>query len=138
MEKILVFSPSYKLSQALPFMNVENLCALALRFDKIQRFINCGHGSIHNLPVRQVGLSATNPIGKMILIAGTTYFAYLDQFGSVHIADVTTGQTVHSWSHPRTPEKIKDECISLWESASNGLVLVVVLSKDWCVSTCLG
>jgi hypothetical protein len=138
MEKILVFSPSYILSQALPFMNVENLRALTLRFDRIQRIVNCGHGSVHDLPVRQVDLSSTNPIRKMILIAGTTYFAYLDQFGSVHIADITTGQTVHSWSHHRTPDKIKDECISLWESASNGLVLVVVLSKDWCVSTCLG
>jgi hypothetical protein len=119
-------------------MNVENLRALTLRFNRIRRIVNCGHGSVHDLPVRQVDLSSTNRIRKMILIAGMTYFAYLDQFGSVDIADITTGQTVHSWSHHRTPDKIKDECISLWESASNGLVLVVVLSKDWCVSTCLG
>jgi hypothetical protein len=119
-------------------MNVENLRVLSLRFDRIQRIINCGYGSVHDLPARQVDLSATNPIRKMILIAGTTYFAYLDRFGSVHIANVTTGQTVHSWSRPRTPEEIRDEYISLCESASNGLVLVVVLSKDWYVMNSLG
>jgi hypothetical protein len=127
---LLEFSPSFAVSHALQTAKVDELRDWAMRFSQVQRTVALGQTG--NLPTksrreRTIALSAEHYVVAMVLIPGTRLFVYVDATSKVHVADLTTGRILDTWEstethtiHPARPPHL-----FLWESRSDGLVLVI-------------
>jgi hypothetical protein len=112
------------LSQALISAPVEDLRASALRFVRAQKVVYLEHPERVAERCLELG-----PIVGMTLLKGTPYFAYTDSHHHVHLAHITTGAVVHTWtySHPQfdPSRRLEFASLSVHGCPSNGPILVI-------------
>jgi hypothetical protein len=128
-QRILEFSPSYALSKAINIAGVDELRTSALRFDRAMAVMNCGREP--RLVPRRIAMPKEHLIRGMILIPGTSYFAFVDRHSAVHLADIRTGGIVDTWRYPHKIEAMDNPQISLWHSWTHGLVLIIIMRVEW-------
>jgi hypothetical protein len=132
---ILAFSPSCALSQTVHSANVKALRASVRLFVESQRTLDT-HELEHRRSTREIAPSQMqkrfnfgHPMVAMTMVEGTSYVAYVDIRADVHLADLSTGDVVCTWKHDHRPgiEQAIGPIgkLSLWESPSHGLVLMV-------------
>jgi hypothetical protein len=132
---ILAFSPSCAISQTVRSANVKDLRASVRLFVESQRALYT-HELEHRRSTREVvprqmqkRFDFGHPMVAMTMVEGTSYVAFVDIRADVHLADLSTGDVVCTWKHDhrlgieRAIGRVGK--LSLWESPSHGLVLMV-------------